>query len=209
MTAHGRTGSRQAQPVPLPGADARRRPARTAIDLLPADAGGPDRGGLGRETRWSARASTGRTWRRPRSPRCGARLARHRFGSRSTSGFRWPPGSGAAAPTRRPCCGWRRGRSGSRGGGRGDRRRRPVAARPAVRAGRRGGRTGGAAARAGRVRGRPDPVRDGARGAAEVYAEADRLGSGRPAAELDELGEAAARGPRWRGLAARVPRSCS
>ena len=109
---------REDQPRAVPRTDrARGRQARAgdghAVDLAGrrahvgarARGGGAGRGHLSRSTR----THRGRTWRGagaeglPRGHRLGCSAAAP---ERSSSGFPWPPGWGAARPTRPPRCGW-------------------------------------------------------------------------------------------------------
>ena len=206
---------RQAQPLPLPRAAPRGRAARALLAVRAAGARRPDRGRPRPERRRGH--LPGRRGPEPgrRRARGAARAGlgpRRRCGSRSRSGSRSPPGSAAAAPTPRRSCGWPAGEvDGPRRelAGRA-RRRRALAARS------RPSRWSGAPASGSSAlpdpaaaRGRPAPRRRRARRTAEVFAEADRLGLGRGAAELEELGRAAARRGRRRRLAARLRRRCS
>ena len=173
----------EAQPLPLPRAAARRRPARALLAVRAARARRPDRG-----RRDGRRARRGRL-PRGRGPEPGggrargaarARLgARRRCGSRSRSGSRSRPGSAAAAPTPRRSCGSPAARSTEL-----DASSPPGSAPTCPRSStRRFALVAGAGERVeplpdpGRVRRRAArPTTDGLR-TAEVYAEADRLGA--------------------------------
>ena len=154
------------------------------------------RGGLPRPSR-------ARTWRRRRSDACERRAGRgRRCGSRSTSGSRWRPGSAAAAPTRRRCCGSPRARStGLEEIAAGLGADVPSQLRPGF------ALVGGAGER---VEPLPAPAEFGvvliaaAEGlaTADVYAEADRLGLGRIGRGAEPgRGRACATPPRSRGFA--------
>ena len=201
---------RQAQPLPLPRAAARGRPARALLAVRAAGARRPDRGRGGRRRdEVVCEGARGREPRRAGARRRCARAAgtRRRCGSRSRSGSRSPPGSAAAAPTPRRSCASPPGEVG--GPARSSRRELgadvPSQLVPALSLVRGAGE---------RVERLPDPAPHavvllpggGGLSTAEVFAEADRLGLGRERGELDELAGRAARGRRRRRLAARLRR---
>ena len=203
----------EAQPVPVSGG----RRARTACTSCARSSarccsatgsrstergGRGGRGGLRRRRR-------ARIWSAWRSRRC-ARAAggRRRCGSRSTSGSRSPPGSAAAARTRRRCCASPPGSWRSAGLAAGLGADVPSQLDPRVRARLGRGRGGRAACRSpGEFAVVLIPDDDGL-STAESTREADALGLGRSAEELDGSAGGCAR-PRRRARRRSTTPSCS